>query len=100
MGRKEEARKTARRTKTDEDVREEEWVSCERKSQRKTGTGRGEKKIRKKFGKSYNREEREGGRERGREVGGKRARKRESSCSCSFEERPDFYSDSRLCHMI
>lgn len=64
---------------------------------RKTGTGRGEKKIRKKFGKSYNREEQEGGRE-----GKKRERekKRESSCSCSFEELPDFYSDSRLCHMI
>jgi len=68
-------------------VREKERVSSERESQKKTGTGRGEKKIRKKFGKSYNREEREG-------------EKRESSCSCSFEELPDFYSDSRLCHMI
>lgn len=64
---------------------------------RKTGTGRGEKKIRKKSlekvitGKS------------GRAGGGEkreRQKKRESSCSCSFEELPDFYSDSRLCHMI
>ena len=67
---------------------------------RKTGTGRGEKKIRKKFGKSYNREEREGAREVGGGGGEESEKKRESSCSCSFEELPDFYSDSRLCHMI
>lgn len=43
------------------------------------------------------------GKRRSRGVGGgerERQKKREHSCSCSFEELPDFYSDSRLCHMI